>query len=192
MGRASREARKAKKLERLEKRKQQLVADESKKVPDAFLVLPDHEKLPRTDSSIQIHSKVEKISKASQGSRFNLRMTWCGRCGDLEGVWSWKEEREWTDTEWVEEIKATLDLLEGQTWADIDKYSSDTGHKMHHGHELGDLCREARRRWKKLGYEEFDSVFRFRTGNTRRAWGVIISGHFYLVWFERNHMIYKV
>jgi hypothetical protein len=189
---ARRESRKAEKLAKLERRKEQALT-ESNKIPRTSLtILPELQKLPRTDTSLVLLTKEQKISLASKGSRFSLQMTWCARCGDVEGDWSWNEPRQWDETEWLYDIKAALDCLEGSTWAEIDAFSSDSGHKMHHGHELNDLRREARRRWKKLGYEEFGSVFRFSTGNTQRAWGVILQGHFYLVWFEREHKIYPV
>ena len=65
---------------------------------------------------------------------------------------------------------------------------------MHHGHELTDLHDEAQERWLlELDLDEFsDNIFRFRLGNTQRAWGYILQAHFFLVWYERNHIIYTV
>jgi hypothetical protein len=78
------------------------------------------------------------------------------------------------------------------TWGEVDQFSSDAGHKMHHGHEISDLVEEAQERWRRLGLEQYDSVFRFRLGGTRRFWGVIVQGHFYGVWWDRVHAIYPV
>jgi len=61
---------------------------------------------------------------------------------------------------------------------------------MHHGHEVSDLVSEAQKRWIALDLEQFDSVFRFRLGGTKRVWGYIVQAHFHIVWWDRLHSIY--
>ena len=76
------------------------------------------------------------------------------------------------------------------TWGEIDSFSSDSGHKMHHDHEVSDLINEAQDRWRKLDLEQFESIFRFRLGGQkRRAWGFVVQAHFHLVWWDRNHSL---
>lgn len=187
----AREARKQAKLDKLNRRKMQ-IDTEVVKQPLTVVHLSEQDKRPKSDTSIdQLLSKDQQLAKAANTGRFELSMTWCARIADQEGEWSWREPRKWAEKEWEDDIIQTLDHLQGKTWSEIDDFSSGTGHKMHHGHEVSDLCKEARRRWKGLGYEEFD-VFRFRTGSKRRAWGIPLHGHFYLIWFERGHKIYPV
>lgn len=154
--------------------------------------LPDLDKLPKLESSLQA-LETPKQPKANQtGSRFGLKMTWCARIADLQDDWSWGESRQWTDDEWNEQISKGLNSLEGLDWSELQAMTSDTMHLMHHQHDINDLCDEAVERWLERDLEQFDSPFRFRLGNRKRAWGVELQGHFYLVWYEREHNIYPV
>jgi hypothetical protein len=83
-----------------------------------------------------------------------------------------------------------FDEFERLTWQEVDKASSESGHKMHHGHEVADLRDEAQDRWRALDLEQYDTTFRFRLGGTRRVWGFIVQAHFHAVWWDRNHKIY--
>ena len=135
----------------------------------------------------------ENIPKALfDGSRFGINMTYCITKKDHDQQWSWFEPRAWTDQEWTEEIQPPLQHLSGLTWGAIDSLASGSGHKMHHSHEITQLEEEAQRRWLELGLEEWDSVFRFRMGGTKRAWGYVVQAHFHMVWWERHHRIYPV
>jgi hypothetical protein len=154
--------------------------------------LPDIEKLPKSEVAISTLQTPKQIRINENGSRFGLEMTWCARKGDSDGAWSWGEPRAWEDIEWKETILAGLNNLEGLDWQEIQNQSSDSGHLMHHNHDIDDIANEAIERWLELGLEEFDVVFRFRLGNTKRAWGIVLSGHFYMIWWERNHKIYDV
>jgi len=127
------------------------------------------------------------------GSRFSEKMTWCVSCSDNIGNWAWGELRAWEDHEWSGEINPKFLELSKLSWAEIDGFNSESGHKMHHGHELDDLTKEAQDRWFELDLGEFaDDVFRFRLEGTKRAWGYILQAHFHLVWWERHHKIYPV
>jgi hypothetical protein len=128
---------------------------------------------------------------AQDGSRFASRVTWCVNKADLSGSWSWGEDRKWSPEEWDNIIHPPLLEFSKLTWQEIDRFSSDTGHKMHHSHEVGDLIDEAQDRWRDLELEQYDSVFRFRMGGQkRRAWGFVVQAHFHFVWWDREHSIY--
>lgn len=129
-----------------------------------------------------------------KASRFPSKVTWCISKADQEEYWSWGESRAWNINEWNSEIEPKFIDFAKLTWKEIDSFSSDTGHKMHHGHELNDLHDEAQERWLLyLELDEFsDNIFRFRLGNMQRAWGYILQAHFFLVWYERKHIIYTV
>lgn len=134
----------------------------------------------------------ERAPKVASGDgRFAKMMTWCHTRADTADHWSWGEPRAWTEHEWGSVISPLLNQFAQLTWQEIDAYSSGSGHKMHHGHELSDLIDEAQKRWLALDLEQFDSVFRFRIGGQRsRAWGFILQAHFHLVWWDREHSIY--
>jgi len=137
-------------------------------------------------------AQAQQIPRAiKDGSRFGSQMTWCISKADRQDRWSWGEMREWTAQEWNHVIHPPFLQFSQLTWQEIDNFSSDTGHKMHHGHEVGDLICEAQARWRQLDLEQYDSVFRFRLGGQkRRAWGFIVQAHFHFVWWDREHSIY--
>lgn len=136
--------------------------------------------------------EAEKNPKAiKDGSRFGSRVTWCISKADRQDQWSWGEAREWSQEEWDQIIHPPFKNFAQLSWKEIDEFSSDTGHKMHHGHEIGDLVAEAQERWRQLNLEQYDSVFRFRLGGQkRRAWGFIVQAHFHFVWWDRKHRVY--
>jgi hypothetical protein len=147
---------------------------------------------PHLAPNIAIKIASDKTPRAIEGGRFKSNVTWCINKADIKDEWSWAEVRAWEQEEWVEYIHPHLKQMEQITWAEVDKLSSGSGHKMHHGHEITDLVKEAQYRWKIIGLEEYDSVFRFRLGGTKRAWGYIVQSHFFMVWWERHHKIYPV
>jgi len=124
-------------------------------------------------------------------------LTWCTTVSDLDGKWSWQEQRCWTGEEWQTQILPNFSLLEKSTWSEIlfeQKTPAKGGKSVpkHHPQELTTLVQEAQDRWIEVGLEEYDTAFRFRFANTIRAWGIKLQGHFYLVWWERHHKIYPV
>lgn len=135
-----------------------------------------------------------KQPKAKEiGSRFSEQVTWCDNRSDTHGGWSWGEARAWEKHEWQGEIEPKLMEYSKLTWAEVDSFSSESGHKMHHGHDIDHLVGEAQERWFELNLDEFaNDIFRFRLEGTKRAWGYIVQAHFYLVWWERYHKIYPV
>lgn len=127
----------------------------------------------------------------------DCNLTWCTTRSDLEGEWSWQEQRRWTEEEWQTQILPNLSSLEKLTWSEIlfEHKTPAKGDKRvpkYHSQELITLVKEAQYRWREIGLEEYDTAFRFRFASTVRAWGVKLHGHFYLVWWERHHKIYPV
>lgn len=192
LGREERKlARKEKKSQKSVRFRTEFIENSSPQTPK-IQFLPDLEKLPKLDSNLQ-DLETPKQPKVSQtGSRFGYQMTWCARIADIKDGWSWGELRQWSESEWEELIAKGLNSLEGLDWRELQNMTSDTMHLMHHDHDIGDLCDEAVERWLELDLEQFDSPFRFRLGNKKRAWGIELQGHFYLVWYERGHNIYPI
>lgn len=154
--------------------------------------LPDVEKRPNVDAQLGSLSVPKQAKVVHDGSRFGFLMTWCARHADNIGNWPWGEARLWGDQEWEDTILTGLNSYEGLDWKEIHSMNSDTGHLMHHDHDISDLCNEAVDRWLELNLDQFEVVFRFRLGNKKRAWGIELQGHFYLIWYERDHKIYPV
>lgn len=127
----------------------------------------------------------------------DCNLTWCTTHSDVEGEWSWNERRAWTDEEWNSTISPLFKSLEQSTWHELQfehKVPAKGGKHVPRNHfqEISSLVEEAQERWLTIGLEEYDTAFRFRFGGTVRAWGIKLSGHFYLVWWERHHKLYPV
>lgn len=185
--------RKAKKLAQFEDSKPGIVARVGDLTQPRQHLQVVENSAPRIAPHLVRQAAQDNIPKAYfDGSRFGMNMTYCITKKDHDQQWSWLEPRAWTDQEWTEEIQPPMQHLSSLTWAAIDRLASGSGHKMHHSHEITQLVEEAQRRWLELGLEEWDSVFRFRMGGTKRAWGYVVQAHFHMVWWERHHRIYPV
>lgn len=127
-------------------------------------------------------------------SRLYHQVTWCNTKVDIDGTWSWNEPRAWTDDEWNDDVHPKFKSFSALTWYEIDAQGSESGHKMHHEQDFSTIHKEAQDRWTNiLDLAEFqDDLFRFRLSGTKRVWGYILQAHFFMVWFERHHLIYKV
>lgn len=147
--------------------------------------------VPKVSPSLQVDA--EKQPKAvADGGRFDKLVTWCTTKKDTEGAWSWDEPRQWTDDEWSLTIDPAFREFAQMTWAHVDSLSSGSEHKMHHAQSYERIVHEAQKRWMHLKLGEFaDSIFRFRLGGTRRAWGYIVQAHFHFVWWERHHKLHR-
>jgi hypothetical protein len=158
-------------------------------IPELDLKIVKVQEQPDRTKSVYIPSE-EKFS-------VDCNLTWCTTMSDLEGEWSWKEQRHWTEEEWTTQIFKNFSSLEKSTWSEI-LYTHKTPAKggksvpKHHAQELTTLVKEAQTRWIEIGLEEYDTAFRFRFTGTIRAWGIKLQGHFYLIWWERYHKIYPV
>ncbi|MGL5092456.1 MAG: hypothetical protein ACRC8B_16250 [Aeromonas sobria] len=189
---AARAARKAQKQERFEASNAPLIAKVNTSQQPRQVVTPPINEGPRLAPHLErAAATAEKAPKAiKDGSRFSSRVTWCDTRADLKDSWSWGELRAWEKHEWDEIIHPPFKDFAKLTWKEIDSHSSDTGHKKHHDHGVGDLIEEAQQRWRDLDLEQFETVFRFRLGNTERVWGFIVQAHFHIVWWDREHSIY--
>ncbi|EGU47544.1 hypothetical protein NTE12_005079 [Vibrio harveyi] len=184
-------AKKEKKREKAVRFRSEFIESGAQHIPK-IQFLPELEKLPKLDANLQDLESPKQAKANQNGSRFGYKMTWCARIADLKDEWSWGESRHWSDDEWANQISKGLNSLEGLDWSELQAMTSDSMHLMHHDHDISDLRDEAVARWLELNLEQFDSPFRFRLGNKKRAWGVELQGHFYLVWYERDHQIYPV
>jgi hypothetical protein len=104
------------------------------------------------------------------------------------GDWSWQ-----LGEEDLHEIVRFLRDMERLTWTEIyaQLTSSKRGsHRKHHQMPVTQLCGDAQRRLEELRLDDFDELFRFRLGNTRRLWGIIDDDVFYPVWWDANHKVY--
>lgn len=185
----AREKRKALSAERFEASKAALVA----RVKTASSPRAAKEVLINDQPRLAPHLEREARQEPKtvvDGSRFESQVTWCTKKSDRKDSWSWREERNWTEEEYREIIEPKFKEFQEMTWARVNEFSSDGGHKMHHGQGQDSIVPEARARWLDLGLEEFDTLFRFRLGGTRRAWGFIVQAHFHMVWWDRNHKIH--
>jgi hypothetical protein len=195
---ASKEDRKKRKQDRIAKRHEKskvLVAsyaEDGLNLTPRFNVIPNVEKIPSIDANLGNLIVPKQPKTNSNGSRFGYKMSWCARIADQKGTWEWGEDRQWCGDEWHNLLLKNMNNLEELDWSEIQNMSSDSGHLMHHEHDVTDLCDHAIERWLELDLEQFDTTFRFRLGNTKRAWGIVLGGHFCLVWFERFHKIYSV
>jgi len=128
-------------------------------------------------------------------SIYDTKMTWCVSITDIENEWSWGEPRNWSDGEWQDEILREMLSLSNLTWSEIARMETGEGkkgkrRKRHHPQVVNSITSEARKRWEELDLDQFDVAYRFRLGGTKRIWGIQYGSHFYLVWYERNHLIY--
>lgn len=158
-------------------------------IPELNLKIVKIQEQPDRTKSVYIPSE-ETFSIA-------CNLTWCTTISDLEGEWSWQEQRGWTEEEWQTQILPNFSLLEKSTWSEIlfeqkTPAKGDRSVPKHHLQELITLVEEAQDRWIERGLEEYDTAFRFRFTGTIRAWGIKLQGHFYLIWWERYHNIYPV
>lgn len=163
---------------------------EAKKV--RLLSHPKFSKTARSEYSSE-RKKTARYQK-NPGSIMQLFMTWCEKDADLEGQWSWGQDRQWSDEEWKHNIEPYLLQMEKLTWAEI--YAQRTGgknrHKKHHDMDIGVICDEAFERWIEIKLEEYDTAFRFRFGGKQRLWGYKILEKFKIVWWDPLHKIYPV
>lgn len=190
----ARAARKALSQEKFEASKAALIAKVETDQQPRQAATPPINKGPRLAPHLErAATAAEKAPKAiKDGSRFGSLVTWCCTKADLVDQWSWGEARAWAQHEWDNTIHPPFKEFAKLTWKEIDGFSSGgkRSHKLHHSHEVGDLIPEAQQRWSDLDLEQYETVFRFRLGNTERVWGYISHAHFHIVWWDRNHSIY--
>ncbi len=117
-------------------------------------------------------------------------MSWTCEKPDCEGTWSWGIQRQWTADDWAKAIEPKLKEFEQLTWGELDSYSSDKGHKMHHSMDIEQIRDEAQLRLLEIELYS-DVIFRFRLGNKPRLWGIRSLSNFEIIWFDPTHEIYR-
>lgn len=135
----------------------------------------------------------EKKPRASvdPNAIFGMRMRWKCDDPDIDDNWSWGVQRQWPEDAWNERIKPKLEHFAQLTWGEIDQFSSDSGHKMHHNMEVEIICDEAQ--YRLIEIEKYsDIIFRFRLGNLERLWGFRVLDEFSVLWYDPTHRIYPV
>lgn len=168
--------------------------------------LKQKEKSIRLSSDISITDKyirapslpaLDKTPRSkSPDSYKECYLTWCTSHSDMDGHWSWQhsEPRGWSGDEYEEVIKPHFTSYENDPWKVVEaKTYNGAGsiRKLLNKYQsLDSICDEAQIRWLDLDLvSQFEELFRFRLGTNRRAWGIRIQHHFYLVWYERHHQI---
>jgi hypothetical protein len=112
-------------------------------------------------------------------------------------MWSWGEARQWSDQEYSDIIEAHFNALANNSWGEIEllEYNGAGGYRkrLNKYQSLDSLRKEAQDRWIVDDLRaQFEVLFRFRLGTHKRIWGIRLQHHFFLVWYERNHMICPV
>ncbi|QQX83757.1 hypothetical protein JJQ59_15250 [Cupriavidus necator] len=128
------------------------------------------------------------------GSIYGVRMQWCPLRSDVDGKWSWGQDRQWSAQDWENIILPALEALQALTWGEIvaQRTGGNNRHKKHHDMDVGVIDDEALERWIARGLEEYDTAFRFRLGNMPRLWGFRTAAKFNIVWWDPAHRIYPV
>jgi hypothetical protein len=149
--------------------------------------LRDNEKAARLKARPAPEKKIR--TGVDPNSAFQMTMTWTCDAPDCEGAWSWGQARKWEDETWFAIIEPKLRHFEQLRWSEIESFSSDAGHRMHHNMDTDSICEEAQYRLIELDRYS-DVIFRFRLGNRRRLWGFRIVAKFEILWFDPEHRIY--
>lgn len=148
---------------------------------------PSEERTVRLGASPE-SAKLPRSNK-DPSSIMSERMTWTIDYADREGSWSWGTLRQWAEADWSDEIEPSLLSFGGLSWAEIGMQTSGS-HRKHHGQEVTSICSEAQSRWSEKNLDQYDEIFRFRLGSTKRLWGYRIRAQFHVVWWDPDHKIY--
>lgn len=149
--------------------------------------LKDMEKAARLKSRPAPERQIR--AGADPSSAFHMTMTWTCDAPDWVDSWSWGQPRKWDDVTWSAIIEPKLHEFERLKWSEIDRFSSDSGHRMHHNMDTESICEEAQYRMIEIDRYS-DVIFRFRLGNKRRLWGHRVVANFEILWFDPEHKIY--
>lgn len=110
---------------------------------------------------------------------------------DLEftGTWSWS-----VDNAALVGIVEFLTQMERLTWREIRLQMSGGERRRGPKHKpipVEHVVKEAQDRLRELQLDDFDELFRFRTGNMERLWGVLHGEPpvFYPIWWDPDHKI---
>ena len=141
--------------------------------------IPDLRKIPR-------HTKIDTYKESL--------FTWSHLNADQAGEWSWGEKREWTDDEFSDDISKHLNSLIGNTWLEVENQTFNGARqkrkKIHTYQRVDTIVPEAINRWMELEpFNEYETSFKCHIRGRVRVWGIREGSTYYLVWFERYHLI---
>jgi hypothetical protein len=108
---------------------------------------------------------------------------------DRENRDGWK----WPDADGVKEIVDYLCVVSNSSWKDLRNQSTGNVRRrpLHHSQPIESLPTKAQKIITDLRLNEIvDEFFRFRMGGTKRLWGFVINGVFYIVWWDPDHKVY--
>lgn len=109
---------------------------------------------------------------------------------DHAGSWSWAVR---DDT--LIKIIDLLTELERLTWREIRQQQTGGNRRRGPKHKSiprDHLWKEAQDRLEELQLDDFEELFRFRTGNMERLWGVLSGDSprvFYPIWWDPDHKV---
>ena len=116
-------------------------------------------------------------------------------------VWAFSrcdmEYKKWsiTNYDFINEIFKKLVDYERMTWQDIQSASGgkrDGNGTNSHFVNVAELSKEARDRLTELRLYDIDQLFSLRLGSTIRLYGILENGVFYILWYDKEHEIYKM
>lgn len=154
------------------------------------------EKVPVTDRLIR--SEVPDIIKIPRGvDSLNYKdrpFEWNISRADLLGDWSWGEPRCWSDEEYLNIVERHFNAQLNNTWQQVEAqtYNGSNGKRKRCNkyQPIDSLTQEAQLRWMENDeLAQFEHLFRCRLGTNRRVWGIRVTNHYFLVWYERYHNI---
>ena len=148
----------------------------------------NQEKSARLAAQVEIPDRTPRAG-ADPNSIYQMSVEWTLDWADRDGSWSTGTGRDWSGEQWNEHVVPKLTEWVKLTWAEIDKFSSDSGHKMHHNMDTDAIIEEAQLRLIDIERHE-DIIFRFRCGNLKRLWGHRVLNRFHVIWFDQKHEIY--
>lgn len=107
------------------------------------------------------------------------------------------EHEKWsiTNYDFINEIFKKLVDYERMTWQEIQSASGgkrDGNGTNSHFVNVAELSKEARDRLTELRLYDIDQLFSLRLGSTIRLYGILENGVFYILWYDKEHEIYKM
>lgn len=140
---------------------------------------------PPTPRRKEVPRPLRGIGDTPDGQHPAWRLSLLDR--EHDGEWSWSIN----DPTRVE-IIGFLSEMERLTWTEVRAQMAGGNRRRGEKHKaipVEHLCGEAQRRVQELRLEEFDELFRFRVGGTKRLWGVVYDDVFYPLWWDPDHKV---
>lgn len=89
------------------------------------------------------------------------------------------------------DIIEKLRAFEGMTWGEIIGASGGRSHGTNnHFNDVSSFCKAARDRLIYLRMEDYDRLFSIRLSGTKRLYGILEQGVFFIVWYDPDHEVY--